>query len=132
MDLHYQFAFIVLHCDDSSRHVVNFSSKKSTRIVRLVLGGELYASADVFDYSYTLKRSLQSILATGIPVHALTDYKPLFDVIKKCSNTNQNRLMINIRRVTKAYKVEKTSNIGLIWSERNPTDPFTKRKLIQL
>lgn len=58
-----QLGFIIVLADKLDNcNVLYFSSHKSRRIVRSVLGGEVYAFADSFDVAYTLKRDLESIM----------------------------------------------------------------------
>ena len=64
---------------------MHFSSHNSRRVVRSVLCGEVYAFADAFDYAYTLKHDLQTILDTTIPLHMITDSKSLFELNTKSS-----------------------------------------------
>lgn len=57
-----QLGYVVLLCDNRSRcHVIDFKSRKSNRVVRSILGGELYAVSDGFDAAYLLKHYLKII-----------------------------------------------------------------------
>lgn len=81
-----QLGHVVLLADDSGRasHVC-FSSYKSQRVVRSVLGGELYALADAADLAFVLKRDLEAALAMEVPVVVLTDSFSLFNVLIRTS-----------------------------------------------
>ena len=126
-DLSSQLGYIVLLCDKFYKcNILHFSSHKSRRIVRSVLGGEVYAFADAFDYAYTMRHDLQSLLGQDIPIQMFTDSKSLFDVITKCSHTTEKRLMIDISTVRKAYENFEISDVGFLGSENNPADAFTK------
>ena len=116
-DLSSQLGYIVLLCDKSNKcNILHFSSHKSRRIVRSVLGGEVYAFADAFDYAYTMRHDLQRILGRNIALQMFTDSKSLFDVITKCSSTTEKRLMIVISTVITAYESFEISEVGFIRS----------------
>ena len=122
-----QLGFIILLCDKQNNcHVLDFGSKKSRRVVRSVLGGEVYAFAEAFDRAYMLRHDLQRILNQPIPLWMLTDSKQMFDVITKASQTTERRLMIDIVATREAYNNYEISNVGLIATEYNPADGLTK------
>ena len=56
----------------------------------------------------------------------LSDSKSLFDVITKCSQTTEKRLMIDILVVREAYEDNKISNVGFIRTDQNSADAMTK------
>ena len=83
IDLSSQLGFIILLCDKYDNcNILYFSSHKSRRIVRSVLGGEVYAFADAFDVSYTIKRDLELMMDKSIRLQIFTDSKSLFGIIK--------------------------------------------------
>lgn len=83
-DLTTQLGYIVLLCDDHDRcNVLNFSSHKSRRVVRSVLGGETYAFADGMDFGLSMKYDIEAMIDRKIPLRLFTDSKSLFDVITK-------------------------------------------------
>ena len=55
-----------------------------------------------------------------------TDSKSLFDVITKCSQTQERRLIIDLQAVRDAYKTHETSNVGFIHGPNNPADGMIK------
>ncbi len=50
----------------------------------------------------------------------------LFDVITKCSQTQEKRLMIDLQAVRDAYQCLEISNIGFVRGPNNPADGMTK------
>ena len=126
-DLTSQLGYVVLLCDKNDNgNVVSFSSHKSRRIVRSVLGGEVYAFADAFDVGYIIKRDLEIMLDRSIRLQMFTDSKSLFDIITKCGSTTQKRLLIDVKSVREAYNNHEVSDVGFLRSEHNPADSFTK------
>ena len=96
-DLSSQQGYIILLTDNSGRaHVLDYSSKKSKRVVRSIMGGEVYAFADGFDRSFVIRKDLEKMLNIKIPLHCYTDSKQLFDSITKGQQTTEKRLMIDI------------------------------------
>lgn len=122
-----QLGFIVLLCDKHDyEHILDYSSKKSKRVVRSILGGEVYAFADGFERAFMLRHDLQTIYRKKIPLHILTDSLQMFDVITKASSTTERRLMIYIEAARESYNREEISNVGLVLSENNIADSLTK------
>ena len=126
-DLSSQPGFIILLCDSSNRaHILEYSSRKSKRVVRSILGGEVYAFADGFDRAYILRHDLETIFRMKIPLHMLTDSLQMFDVITKGSSTTEKRLMIDIASARECYNRQEISHVGLVSSEHNVADGLTK------
>ena len=122
-----QLGYLVLLTDDSKKcNVLHYSSSKSKRVARSVLGSEIYAFADGFDFAFCLKKDMENILGRRIPMQILTDSKCLFDVVTRSSSFREKRLMIDIAVVKDAYEKEEISQIGHVCSGNNPADAFTK------
>lgn len=122
-----QLGFMILLTDGTGRaNLLHFSSYKSKRIVRSVLGGETYAFADGFDAAYMLRYDLERMLMRRIPMTMLTDSESLFRVIIKASVTTEKRLMIDVRAAREAYQRGDISNVGWIRSAHNLADGLTK------
>ena len=96
-NLHTQLGFIVCLSDASNRcNILTYTSYKSRRIVRSVLGGETYAFVDAFDTGFILRHDISRILNRDIPLRIFTDSLSLFNVIVKSTTTTERRLMIDI------------------------------------
>eukprot|EP00171_Calliarthron_tuberculosum_P022791 IDg22791t1 len=107
-DMSSQLGYFVLLCDKREDcNIVHFTSHKSRRVTRSVLGAETYAFADGFDFAYSLKSDLQRILQRRVALQMLTDSKSLFDIITKCSNSTERRLMIDMEAIREAYQSTK-------------------------
>ena len=128
-DFSSQLGFVVLICDASNRcHVLEFSSKKSKRIVRSILGGKVYAFTEGFDCAYMLKDDLEGLYRKKIPIQMRTDSKQIFDMITKASSTSERRLMIDVSAARQAYNENEISNVGLVRSEHNIAEGLNKPK----
>jgi len=129
-DLSSQLGYIVLLCDGHSRcHVMTYSSRKSRRVVKSIMAGEVYVFADAFDAAFIIKHDLERIYDQLLPLVMLTDSKQMFDVIIRASHTTEKRLMIDAAAVREAYKRYEISNVGLVRSEHNPADGLTKPQI---
>ena len=95
-------------------------------MTRSVLGGEIYAFADAFDYAYTMKHDLENITGRTVPLKMFTDSKSLFDIITKSFSTTERRIMIDVQAVRNGYDKREISDIGFIRPHSNPADAFTK------
>lgn len=122
-----QLGFLVLLRDKSGKcNIIYFRSYKSRRVSRSVLGSEIYAFADGFDYAYGLKADLELMIKKIVPITILTDSKCLFDIITKSSTTSEKRLMIDLAAINEAYKLHEISKIGHISTQKNPANSLTK------
>lgn len=127
-ELKSQLGYLILLCDESGKcNILHFASYKSKRIVRSVMGGEAYAFANGFDFSFTLRHDLERMIAQNIPLTMYTDSDSLFKVIKKSTTTTERRLMIDIRAAREAYQREEISDIAWIRGDQNPADGLTKK-----
>jgi hypothetical protein len=102
-----------------------WSSNKSRRVTRSVLGSETMALADAFDTVYALKYDIEMIVIYKIPIVVLADSLSLFDVITKASTTAEKRLMIDLSVLKQAYD-RRVETIGFVRTEHNPADMLTK------
>lgn len=107
-------------------HIMDFSSKKSRRVVRSIMRGEIFALADGFDRSFMLRHDLERIYAEKVPLYILKDSKQVFDTITMASTTTKRRLLIDIAAARQAYNRQEISNIGLVSSEDMIADGLTK------
>ncbi len=111
-DLSLQLGYIVLLWDKHGNcNLLHYTSHKSRRSV---LGSEVYAFDDAFEYASTMKHNLEAILGKHIPLKMLTDSKSLFDVITKNSSTFDRRLMIDVKVVGDAYDDFFISDVGFV------------------
>jgi len=126
-DLTSQLGYIILLCDKSNRcHVLQYSSRKSKRVVRSIMTGEMYSFTDAFDCAFMFKHDLETIYQQRIPITILTDSKQVFDVITKASRTSEKRFMIDVCVAREAYNRYEISNVGLVLSAQNVADGLTK------
>lgn len=122
-----QLGYIVLLSDKScNANILHFASYKSKRVPRSVSGAETYAFADAFDFAYCAKKDLELILRRKVPLMMFTDSNSLFDVITKCSQTRERRLMIDLQAVRSSYDNHEISDIGFLRGTNNPADGLTK------
>ena len=96
--------------------------------MRSILGGEVYAFADCYDFAYTLRLELEKLHNRQIPLQLFKDSKSVFYVINQCKTMTKKRLMIEIQSVRKGFDENETSNLGLVASEYNAADSMTKVK----
>lgn len=124
-----QLGFIICLCDDENHfHILDFGSKKCKRVVRSILGGEVYAFAEAFDRAIMIRYDLEAIYKTEIPLQMFTDSLQMFNVITKGSATTERRLMIDIFAAREAYNRKEITNVGFISGDDNYADGLTKQK----
>ena len=120
--------FIFLSDKSKYCQPIFWSSYKSKRVTRSVLGSEVMAFADAFDMAYTIKYDLQIMLNKIIPISMLTDSKSLFDVLTSSSTTTEKRLMIDLQTVQDSYNKNEITDVAHIRSIYNISDALTKVK----
>lgn len=126
-DLSSHIGFIIILCDSSGRaHILDYSSKKSKRVVRSIMGAEVYAFADAFDRSFVIRKDLERLLGVKIQLHMFTDSKQLFDAMTKGQQTTEKRLMIDIAAAREAYRSFEIAQVGLVSTSHNPADGLSK------
>lgn len=102
-DLSTQLGFLVLLCDGMDRsNILHYSSHKSRRVVRSVMGEETYSMADGTAFTLTIRYDLQKMLYTNLTVRLYTDSHCIFDVITKNTTTTEKRLMIDVQAMREA------------------------------
>lgn len=111
-----QLGYVVLLCDGNNNcNILHFSSSKSKRVARSVLGSEIYAFADGFDFAYSLRNDIQNVTGKNLPLHMLTDSKCLFDVLTSGSSLREKRLLIDIAVAKEAYQKEEINQVGHVF-----------------
>lgn len=106
--------------------MVHFGSHKSKRVVRSVMGGELYAFADGMDFGLTIRHNLEKITSRKLFVKLYTDSQCLFDVITKNLTTAEKCLMIDLQSARESNEKMEINAIAKILSKGNPVDALTK------
>jgi hypothetical protein len=126
-DMSSQLGYIIFLSDSTGKcQPLHYSSHKSKRVTRSVLGGEFMAFADGIDMTIMLKHDMEQVICQNIPIHAFTDLLSLFDVISRSNTTSEKRLLIDITAAKEAYKEGTIDTIGFIRTNFNPADAFTK------
>ena len=125
-----QLRYIILLADKYNNvHVLSYCSKKSKRIVRSIMAGEVFAFSAAFDQADVIRNDLQFILNTAIGLTMNTDSKQLFGVITRVAHTTEKRLMVEIMAAKEACNRHEISNVGLVSRDSNPADGLTKPKI---
>jgi hypothetical protein len=108
---------------------LTYKSMKCKRVTRSVVAAEEIALADGYDAGYALSHSLSDMLSKRVPLTLLTDSKTLFYVVTKASYTRECRILIDLASVREGYRRLDINGIGLISSEENLADGFTKKQI---
>lgn len=83
-------------------NVLNYSSSKSKRVARSLLGFEVFAFADRINCAFCIKKDLEEFLNRSALLEVLTVSKCLFAVITRSSPCREKRLLIDIAVVQEA------------------------------
>lgn len=63
----------------------------------------------------------------AVPLHLFTDSKHLFEIIRKCSRTNEKSMVLDVLATRQAYKARQISNLSFVRSEDNLADGLTEK-----
>ncbi len=69
---------------------------------------------------------MEYILNRIVPLEIYGHSKSLFDVITKCSQTQDRRFIFDLQAVRDAYKTHKVSNVSFIRGPKNQADGMSK------
>ena len=127
-----QIGYIIFICDEEGNTApIDFSSTKSRRVVRSVLGAETFALANSCDTAIVLQHDLKQILKRTLKIKILTDTETLFNVMIKNANTTEKRLMIDIKAAREAYNEGIIEDIVWIRRQFNLAHAMTKAQINQ-
>lgn len=119
---------ILLADKTNASHVLAYSSKKSKRVVRSIMAGEIFAFTIAFDNAFVSRHNIERAIGKPIGLAMFIDSKQLFDAISTASHTTEKRLMVETSAAREAYNRHEISNVGLIAGADNPSDGLTKVK----
>ncbi|KAA8492079.1 Copia protein [Porphyridium purpureum] len=127
-DLSSQVGYCVILCDNNGTGVpLLWTSKKTRRIVRSVLGAEVLALSDALDAGLYVKALLHS-LKQQVELHLFTDSKCIFDSVTTSRVTTEKRLALDLAVIREAFQRQEIARICWIRGEDNLADALTKVK----
>lgn len=124
-----QLGILVMLRDSSSGpvNIVHYSSTKSERVCKSVLGAELFALVDGYDMAAAIKDTIESISARkNIPLILYIDSQSLCGLCISLRPTKEKRLQIDLALIRQAYEAREITKIVRISGARNLTDDLTK------
>lgn len=128
-DLPFQLCYLILLCDnDSNCHFLDYCNKKSRRVVRSIMAGEICSFMAAFDAAYMIEKDLQTLMGSAIPLFLFTDSKQLSDTVTKRKRTTEKRLMIDILVTCQSYTCYEIDAIRFVKCCKNSADDASKVK----
>ena len=125
-----QLGYIILLCDEINKcYVLSYCCKKSKRIVRSIMAGEIFAFSAAFDQDFVIRHDLEAILNQKISLTMFTDSEQLFDVLTTAAHTTEKRLMVEIMAAREAYSRFEISNVSLVSGNSNTADGLMKPRI---
>lgn len=122
-----QIRYIVILCDNSNAcNILDYSSRKSRRVVCLITRAELYALTDVFDFVTVISADSTQIFGKLISVCIFTNSKQAFDIITRGKKPTKKRLALDVMAAREVYQRFDVERVGLIRGKNNSADAFTK------
>lgn len=126
-DLSSQLGFVICLADKFNKaNVLHYTSVKSKRVTRSVLAAELFAAVAAFDYSSTLRGTINEVFGRIIPLVLFTDSKSLYDCLVGINSTTEKRLLIDLCMLRQSYELREITEVVWIPSHQNPADGMTK------
>lgn len=126
-DMSLQIGYIILLCDDTNLYnVLNFSNRKSQRVVQSIMGGELWAFTDAFGAVAMIALDIAGAFQMKIPVPMFTDYRQVFGVITRSKRPTERCLAIAMQAAREAYQSADIDGVGLVRGDKNPAEALRK------
>lgn len=121
--------YIILLDDGTGRAEINhFASMKEKRVVRSVLGAQIFAFSDVVDVAIMLRHALRAIQQPERPLIELTDSSMLFSVVVTSTTTTMKRIDFDVQSAREAFECSDVSKGEWMCRELNPVYGITKVK----
>lgn len=128
-DMASQIGSLSLLCDKNVNcKVIDYASRKSKRVVRSVIEGDLYACTDATHAKIVLSVDLSRAVGRKLPIHMFTDCKQVFDVETRGKRPTEKRMAIDITAACGAYRQFDIDRVGLVLGEHNPAGALSKAK----
>lgn len=105
---------------------LDYTSRTSRRVVRSVLGSEVFAFSNAVDAEIMVRNDSSSKLNRESPLRILTYSTSLFNIITKSSTNVEKRLIIDISVESQDKKLNEITKISGEKCERNLADSPTK------
>lgn len=126
-----QVGYIIMLADNENNgNIIDYSSTKSRRVVRSVLGAETFGMADACDAAIVIQHDMKKILKRTFKIKLLTDSETLFNVVIRNASTTERRLMIDIKAAREAYNEGTINDVVWIRRDYNLADAMTKYKIL--
>lgn len=84
-------------------HIIDYAIRKSKRVVRPVMGGEVYAFMDAFEMAYVIKVDLERMMGAHQNLMLTTDSKHVFHAVTCGKRTSERRLSLDITVARQSY-----------------------------
>ena len=107
-------------------NIVHYSSSKSKRVCKSVLGAELFSMMEGFDVGFVIRDSVQRMFKRNVKLSVYTDSDSLYGLCISLPHTTERRLMIDLALLREAYERRDISNLYWIPGSANPADDLTK------
>lgn len=124
-----KLGYIILLADATGKcNTLSYRSFKGNCVTRAVLGAEAIAFSEAFDRPFVLKRDFELLFVRLVPLAMFTDFRSLFDSITNNSIKSERQLIIHRAAASQSYDQMEISEFGLVGSEFDAADVFTKVK----
>lgn len=125
----FQIGYLSLLCDKNDNcNVIDCAGRKSKRVVRSIMGGELHAFTDAFNADIVLAVDLSRAVERKLPIQMFTDSKQVFDVITRGKSPTEKRLAVDVTAARDAYRRFHIDRVGLVRGEHSRADALSKAK----
>lgn len=124
-----QVWFLVMLCSGfKQRHVLDYQSQKSRRVVRSALVSEVFAFTEPSDVDFQTSTDLKGTLGKYFDLFKSMDSMQLFNALTKGRRTDKNKQMIDILATLQLYKRIEITRSGFIRDVDNHANGLTKDK----
>lgn len=115
---------------DIKVNLIDYTSYKSRRVVRSVLGTESVGLTDACLSAIVIHHGLRPMVRKTLKLQVLTDSEMLFNVIITDASTTAKRLMIDVKAGREAYNEGIIDDVIWVRRKYNLADAMTKASIL--
>lgn len=82
---------------------IDYSRIKSQRIVRSVLGADIFGLADTSDAAITFQHDTNQIIQKCLKINTFIDSETLFNIFIRNESTTERKLVIDVKAAREVY-----------------------------
>lgn len=122
-----QLGFMILPVDGAGKEcILNFANPKSKRLVRYIIGTQIFSFADALDEVLMLCPDLRTLFRCSLPLPALTDRLSFLSILIRSNTTTEQQLLIYLQAARETCDNKEIGEIRWIPRTKRVANALTK------